>query len=125
MNSNKGFTLLELTMVMCVMAILASIAAPNYIHYRLQKMNNLAYEEANQFFIKAIDHFADVGGNKTVYPITLDFPYYVLDCNIISEGSLTDTGGVISSADPLEFRYQHSSTHYEVSALGVITKVVK
>ena len=83
-------------------------------------MNTLAYESANQFFIKAVDHFADVGGNKTVYPVSLNFKWYVLNQNITAIGSLTDTDGVISSTS-LEFKHKKSAKTYALSSLGVIT----
>ena len=119
--SNKGFSLLELLIVIAVISILSSIVAPNLMQYTLNKRNTLAQEQANQFFIKAVDHFVDVGGNKTVYPVSLDFKWYVLDQNITAIGSLTDTNGVISSSIPLEFKHKHSTTTYALSSLGVIT----
>lgn len=119
--SNKGFSLLELVIVMAIMAILASIVAPNLMKYTLNKRNTLAQEQANKFFTKAVDHFAEVGGNKTVYPITLNFKWYVLDSNISAIGSLTDTAGTISSANQLEFSHKKSAIIYELSSLGVIT----
>ena len=121
MSNNKGFSLLEITIVMAIIGILASIVVPNLIQHRINKMNTLAHESANQFFIKAVNHFSDVGGDKTVHPITLDFKWYVLDVNIEAVGSLTDTGGVISSSTPLEFKHKHSSRVYNLSPLGVIT----
>lgn len=120
-HSNKGFSFLELVIVMAVIAILASIVAPNLLQLKLNKMNNLAYESANKFFIKAVDHFADVGGNKTVHPVSLDFKWYVLDQNITAVGSLTDTAGVISSSIPLEFKHKKSARTYALSSLGVIS----
>ena len=119
--SNKGFSLLELMIVMALIGILSAIIAPNLMQYTLNKRNALAHEQANQFFIKAVDHFADVGGNKTVYPVSLDFKWYVLDQNITATGDLTDTAGVISSSIPLEFKHKQSATTYALSSLGVIT----
>ena len=121
MKNNKGFTLLEMMIVMLLIGILAAIVAPNYFEIRLNGMNRDAQEAANCFFMKAVDHFDDVDGNKTVYPITLNFQYYVLDANIEASGSLTDINGVISSSS-LEFSHRSSATIYELSETGIITE---
>lgn len=119
--NKKGFSLIELLIVIAVISILSAIVAPNLIHYTINKRNKVAYESANQFFIKAMDYFADTGGNSTVAPITLNFKWYVLDSNVNAIGSLRDIGGVIDSPSQLEFGHKHTTRVYQLSALGVIT----
>ena len=119
--NKKGFSLLELMVVIAIIGILSAVAAPNLMQYKLNKRNKVAHEAANKFFIKAIDHFSEVGGNKTVHPITLDFKWYVLDANIEAIGSLRDIDGVIDSPSALEFKHKASYITYELSPLGVIS----
>ena len=122
LKDNKGFTLLELTLVMAVMGILMSIAAPNYLLIKRNGYNRDAHEAANHFFMEAVGFCKTNPGNiTTVYPITLNFKYYVLDADIDATGSLTDDKGVISTS-ALEFSHKRSATVYELSALGIITE---
>ena len=122
MKMDKGFSLLELTVVICILGILTSIAAPNYLKLKLGGYNRDAHEAANHFFMEAVGFCKTNPGNiTTVYPITLNFKYYVLDADIDATGSLTDDKGVISTS-ALEFSHKRSATVYELSALGIITE---
>lgn len=58
-NANKGFSLVELIVVVAIMAVLVGILAPQYLRYvektRLQKDNSAIAEIANAMKIAATD----------------------------------------------------------------------
>jgi len=67
-TSSKGFTLIELIVVMAIVALLASIAAPRYFA-SLQKSKETALHTSLNVMRDAIDHFA---ADKGRYPDSLD-----------------------------------------------------
>jgi len=64
----RGFTLIELIVVMAIVALLASIAAPRYFA-SLQKSKETALHTSLNVMRDAIDHFA---ADKGRYPDSLD-----------------------------------------------------
>ena len=68
MKAHKGFTLIELIVVMAIVALLASIAAPRYFA-SLQKSRETALRTSLNVMRDAIDQFA---ADKGRYPDTLE-----------------------------------------------------
>lgn len=68
MKRSRGFTLIELIVVMAIVALLASIAAPRYFH-SLEKSKETALRSSLTVMRDAIDQFA---ADKGRYPDTLE-----------------------------------------------------
>jgi len=64
---NRGFTLIELIVVMAIVALLTGIAAPRYFH-SLEKARENSTRSSLQVMRGAIDHFA---ADKGRYPDSL------------------------------------------------------
>jgi prepilin-type N-terminal cleavage/methylation domain-containing protein len=58
LNNKKGFTLIELMIVIAIMGILAAIAIPNFIEYRNKSFCSRAESDANNIAAALADYFA-------------------------------------------------------------------
>ena len=57
-NNSKGFTLIELMIVIAIIGILAAIAIPNFIAYRNKSFCSLAESDANNISAEIADYFS-------------------------------------------------------------------
>ena len=57
-NNSKGFTLIELMIVIAIIGVLAAIAIPNFINYRNKSYCNSAESDANNVAAAISDYFA-------------------------------------------------------------------
>ena len=57
-TNNKGFTLIELMIVIAIIGILAAIAIPNFIAYRNKAFCSQAESDANNIAADIADYFA-------------------------------------------------------------------
>jgi type IV pilus assembly protein PilA len=58
MNNKKGFTLIELMIVIAIIGILAAIAIPNFVEYRNKSFCSRAESDANNVVAAIADYFS-------------------------------------------------------------------
>ena len=70
-RNQKGFTLIELMIVIAIIGILAAIAIPNYISYRDKSFCSATESDANALASGLADYFA-IPSNRTLTLATTD-----------------------------------------------------
>jgi type IV pilus assembly protein PilA len=60
-NNQKGFTLIELMIVIAIIGILSAIAIPNFLRYRQKGQDAAAESTAKNFSSTALAYFGDLG----------------------------------------------------------------
>ncbi len=69
-NNSKGFTLIELMIVIAIIGILAAIAIPNFINYRNKAYCSKVETDAQNMIAAMASYFADP--DRTSIPSTQD-----------------------------------------------------
>ena len=94
LNANeKGFTLIELMIVIAIIGILAAIAIPNFIAYRNKSFCSAAESDANAIAAAIADYFATPGHVNTPTMAQLNN-----NQDVTLSG--TNAGEIIGDADP-------------------------
>ena len=112
-SNQKGFTLIELMIVIAIIGILSAIAIPNFLSYRAKGQDTAAKNEAANFYSASMAHFADVGTATTFTSSALPSGFaknpdvaYGGAVNILATGVTSST---------MTFSHSKSSTTYTLT----------
>ena len=120
-TNQKGFTLIELMIVIAIIGILSAIAIPNFLNYRAKGQDAAARSDASGFYSAAMAAYADTGTGGTYDADTKPHGFSGgADIDRAGSGIIIATDGGVSGS--MTFKHSKSGTTYTLSgSTGVVT----
>ncbi|MFO7556952.1 MAG: prepilin-type N-terminal cleavage/methylation domain-containing protein [Desulfobacterales bacterium] len=121
-NNRKGFTLIEVMVVIAIIGILAAFAIPQYLAYRTKGQDSAAITSAKNFWNAAMAYFADTKSTGTqITRVQLQaMGQLATEPDIVGNPTITDNKGIITLANPT-FTYIGTGRVHTLNADGTIT----
>lgn len=137
LTNNKGFTLIELMIVIAIIGILAAIAIPNFIAYRDKAFCSAAESDAHAIAAGMADYFAiptnvtytnaTQGTNVVTFPGSTNFTLSGTNTaavTLVAGPPATITIAVTDMSSRCPTTYQAANPNWSNATPGVFTKTM-
>ena len=114
-GNERGFTLIELMIVIAIIGILSAIAIPNFLAYRTRGQDSAAIAAGKNFYNQAMAYYAD-GHSGDITPATL--PKYNPGDDVTAGGTISDDGQGNIVVTALTFSHSASGNTHTVDNNG-------
>jgi type IV pilus assembly protein PilA len=113
-EGQKGFTLIELMIVIAIIGILAAIAIPQFVSYRQKGYNTQAKGELKSFYTACQAYFADK-------PATSDCATTLVASTFIPSTTVTITSVAGQAMQGVTAYHSSGTSTYTIGSSGNIT----
>jgi len=114
-RGRKGFTLVELMIVIAIIAIIAMIAIPQFIQYQIRGYNATAKSDARQMFTAAQAFFSSSSSGSVEMSVLTSYGYN-------QTNSVTATVAGTMGTLAITSRHSRGTTTYSVDSAGAISE---
>jgi len=114
-SNQKGFTLIELMIVIAIIGILAAIAIPNFVLYRQRGYNASSNADIKNAYTSAQVYFTDFATGTVTSGILTSYGY------VVTSGVALDVTAGTQSTLAMTTYHPSGSKTYSINNAGAIT----